>query len=32
MEVIDNIALSRSKRTKGTSRDWLDAKIMEKKK
>ena len=32
MEVIDNIALSRSKRTKGTSQDWLDAKIMEKKK
>ena len=31
MEVIDNIALSKNKRIKGTSQDWLDAKIMGKK-
>ena len=30
MIVIDNLALSKNKRVKGTSQDWFDAEIMEK--
>ena len=30
MAVIDNLALSKNKRIKGTSKDWFDAEIMEK--
>ena len=32
MAVIDNLALSKNKRIKGTLEDWFDAEIMEKNK